>query len=125
MLHSVVQYSSVIIGQFYGHMHRDDLRVIWPEGDRQDAALVILEAPSIAPNSDTNPSFRFYYYNTSNYALIDYDEYYTDLINNYIAGEIVWRLEYSFNDAYNVRLRSRGGRCTRLTAGRDRVDAGD
>jgi hypothetical protein len=66
-------------------MHRDDLRVIWPESGRSEAALIILEAPSIAPNSNTNPSFRFYYYNTTSYALLDYDEYYTDLINNYLS----------------------------------------
>jgi len=41
-------------------------------------------APSISPVSNTNPSFRVFEYESSTGSLVDYHEYYSDLINNQI-----------------------------------------
>lgn len=72
-------------------------------------AVPVLLSPSISPNSETNPSFRVYLFtnemenNIKKLNLVDYVEYYTDFLNpkTKATGELIWKLEYDFNIAYN------------------------
>lgn len=102
----ILDYSDIIYGSFFGHMHRDEFRILATsqaskngKGTALNASL--LAAPSVSPIYDNNPSFRQYYYN-STFDITDYDQYYTDLFMSNMVGVTNWTIEYSFGNSYKV-----------------------
>ena len=132
------QHASIISGQFYGHMHRDNFRIVWSDassiGDRT-AVQAILAAPSISPNSGTNPSLRVVEGAASDGFIVNYEELYCDLINAALAvrpcassqpieydccktlaltpmqKDVAYVLEYDFRESYKVPAGVRGDAC--------------
>eukprot|EP01129_Flabellula_baltica_P017686 TRINITY_DN988_c0_g1_i2.p1 TRINITY_DN988_c0_g1~~TRINITY_DN988_c0_g1_i2.p1 ORF type:complete len:376 (-),score=64.71 TRINITY_DN988_c0_g1_i2:17-1144(-) len=93
----ISKYQHKIAGQLYGHTHRDDFK-IYSKDDKVTFSLLL--SPSISPNSFTNPSFRYYIYNRSDYSLIDYINYYLDLLLVNQSGP-EWKVEYDYSTAYD------------------------
>lgn len=72
-------------GQFYAHTHRDDfhLQILEAADEAAEKAstksFVIMSA-SISPVYSNNPAFKVYTLRTDKRALVDYDQYYLDLV---------------------------------------------
>jgi sphingomyelin phosphodiesterase len=76
----VNKYKDIIVGQFFGHTHNDEVMVSWYFIDIQfeivmdgngNPISVIYIAPSVTTYTYHNPAFRVYEY-TQDYELIDY-----------------------------------------------------
>ncbi|KAH3743097.1 sphingomyelin phosphodiesterase acid-like 3 [Pelomyxa schiedti] len=106
------EYHDIIAGQFFGHLHYDTWRIIREESGKpiNTAYLVPGFTPRaasssvLAPNTPgKNPAIRLYHYDTTTFELLDYDQYYTDLLAGNAAGELTWEIEYSAVKYYGLR----------------------
>lgn len=104
----IAKNTDIIAGQFFGHLHRDDFRVFWETPRHEMASNFALLAPSISPVTNTNPSYRLVSYDEDTAALLDYHEIYADLALTYVSGELAWREEYTFSEAYGQTLDAAG-----------------
>ncbi len=89
------KYKKVIAGNFAGHFHMDDLKLIMENGK---PASFIKIAPAISPVYLNNPGFCVYDYNENNGSLNNYSVFFRDLVNR--SSE--WQLEYSFKEKFNL-----------------------
>ena len=80
-----------------GHIHLDLFLPVLVGDIYKD--LIALSNPSISPQHDNNPAFRIYQFNKGN--LIDYIQYYADLLPN--PNNLIWKLEYIFSYIYNSK----------------------
>ncbi|KFB48266.1 AGAP005806-PA-like protein [Anopheles sinensis] len=100
-LRLVKRYSSIIQGQFFGHLHSDSFRVVYGEGGKPVSWMMI--APSISPrrNSESNnPAMRLYKFDTDTGQVLDYTQYYLDLEQANKLEEAVWQPEYNLTTYY-------------------------
>jgi 3',5'-cyclic AMP phosphodiesterase CpdA len=97
----VLQYGDTIYASLYGHIHRDEFRILSPSDKKRSEPQnwSLLTASSISPVFDNNPTFRMYYFNDT-FELMDYDEYYMDLYLANLMGVANWTMEYSYSDSY-------------------------
>ncbi|XP_075059105.1 cyclic GMP-AMP phosphodiesterase SMPDL3A [Mixophyes fleayi] len=100
-------YSDIIVGQFYGHTHRDSIMVVLDEKENPVGSAFV--APAVTPiKSSTeaesnNPGFRLYQYDTSNYILLDLWHYYLNLTDANLRKEALWKLEYIMTKEYSIK----------------------
>eukprot|EP01104_Vermistella_antarctica_P013191 TRINITY_DN3961_c0_g5_i1.p1 TRINITY_DN3961_c0_g5~~TRINITY_DN3961_c0_g5_i1.p1 ORF type:complete len:651 (-),score=127.71 TRINITY_DN3961_c0_g5_i1:55-1914(-) len=95
----IANYGRPIKGQMFGHTHSDEFRVITsPTTGELVSAMLI--AGAISPVTIENPTFRVMMYNTSTMGLLDYDEYFADLDESNMNGNVTFQLEYEFQQAY-------------------------
>lgn len=73
------RFSYLIKGQFFGHTHFDEFRIIHEYFNYTNIAGVIFAAPSVTTYSNRMPSFRVYDVNASNNNLLDYTQYYLNI----------------------------------------------
>jgi len=81
-------FSRVLIsssGQFYAHTHRDDfhlqiLDAANEEAEKASTKSFVIMTASISPVYSNNPAFKVFTLRTDNQALVDYDQYYLDLV---------------------------------------------
>ncbi|CAH2009498.1 unnamed protein product [Acanthoscelides obtectus] len=102
----VRRYASIIVGQFFGHLHSDTFRVIYGENGRPISWALL--APSITPkrNNDgpNNPGLRLYKFDKDTGQVFDYTQYYLDL-SGAIANpnrNVEWSVEYNFSTYYSI-----------------------
>lgn len=71
-------------------------------GEGSDGAhyTSFLVAPSISPDSGTNPSFRLLVANRTTHVVLDYLQYTAELVA-LDSSQLDWQLEYDFDQAYN------------------------
>jgi sphingomyelin phosphodiesterase acid-like 3 len=109
------EYSNIIVAHFYGHEHSDSIRLYYSNySNPMSPSGFMFLAPSLTPwHSSWDPSYapnnpglrKFYYDNTvesGDYAVIDYEQYYTNLPLDNGNNKISWQLEYTFSSNYNV-----------------------
>ena len=70
-------------GQFYAHIHKDDFHLQFgneaaPEGLASKSFALLV--PSLSPIYKNNPGFRVVSLDTESKALVDYKQYYMDLV---------------------------------------------
>eukprot|EP00009_Paramoeba_aestuarina_P001137 CAMPEP_0201517536 /NCGR_PEP_ID=MMETSP0161_2-20130828/8617_1 /ASSEMBLY_ACC=CAM_ASM_000251 /TAXON_ID=180227 /ORGANISM="Neoparamoeba aestuarina, Strain SoJaBio B1-5/56/2" /LENGTH=383 /DNA_ID=CAMNT_0047915065 /DNA_START=347 /DNA_END=1495 /DNA_ORIENTATION=+ len=124
---TVLPYSEIIVGQFYGHVHVDEYRAFndvgesrkkererkrGKEGEREGQGKREEETPTpiynslinsaVSPVYGNNPNFRVATYSQSNFSVIDYHIWAMNLEESNIAHNPVWKYYYSFEDAYGV-----------------------
>ncbi|CAG8476525.1 2160_t:CDS:2 [Acaulospora colombiana] len=127
-------YSDVIHGHFTGHTNQDTLTFVssgkglkgnnyyltllteeqrerkeYPSSDHR-VVLVFNNAPSIIPVN--NPAVRVYHYSTDDLdfgVLLNYHQYFTNLTEANMIGEVRWYLEYSANDHFGIDSLHRDG----------------
>ncbi|XP_048452994.1 acid sphingomyelinase-like phosphodiesterase 3a [Rhincodon typus] len=101
------KYSKVIIGQFFGHTHRDSIMVLLDNQDNPINSLFV--APAVTPQRralngvTNNPGLRLYKYDTNDYTLLDLWQYYLNLT---VANEEKmpdWNLEYIMTVTYGIK----------------------
>ena len=81
-------FSRILIsssGQFYAHTHRDDfhLQILDAADEQAEKASTksfVITTASISPVYSNNPAFKVFTLNTKKQALVDYDQYYLDLV---------------------------------------------
>eukprot|EP00008_Paramoeba_atlantica_P008469 CAMPEP_0201486672 /NCGR_PEP_ID=MMETSP0151_2-20130828/10735_1 /ASSEMBLY_ACC=CAM_ASM_000257 /TAXON_ID=200890 /ORGANISM="Paramoeba atlantica, Strain 621/1 / CCAP 1560/9" /LENGTH=435 /DNA_ID=CAMNT_0047871447 /DNA_START=137 /DNA_END=1444 /DNA_ORIENTATION=+ len=119
----LTEYSDVIIGQFYGHVHHDEFRVFGEpnpdeqyqhhqqqqeeetkerevRGEQQEPFQGLVN-PAISPIFGNNPAFRLSAYNPKTFAILDYQIHYMDLVASNEQETPIWNALYSF-DEYRV-----------------------
>lgn len=94
-------FSDVVINQFFAHYHTDEFRVMWEDGAAAPYSAVSI-SPSISPNHGNNPSVRRLVVDLSASAVVNYVQYYADLVLANLVGAPQWIQEYSFTDIYGV-----------------------
>jgi len=57
-------------------------------------------APSLTPKNDNNPTFRLVFFNSTTTQLLDYDQYYSDLMNATFTGSLKFVREYNYKKLY-------------------------
>eukprot|EP01095_Lingulamoeba_sp_RSL-Kostka_P000288 TRINITY_DN1044_c1_g2_i1.p1 TRINITY_DN1044_c1_g2~~TRINITY_DN1044_c1_g2_i1.p1 ORF type:complete len:497 (+),score=90.22 TRINITY_DN1044_c1_g2_i1:64-1554(+) len=98
-------HKSTIKIQLGAHYHTDDYRLFPSTKDididsRLSSSAVLLN-PSVSPVHYNNPSFRMY--NATNEKILNYVQYYADLLQSNIKESLSFEIEYSLNDAYSVK----------------------
>ena len=108
----VDRFSSIIRGQFYGHTHYDEFRLITEYFNKTNIAGVILTAPSLTSYSYKNPSFRVYDIDSETKILKDYSQYRLNLTEANLTPDTKpqWKVAYTANSVnlliylYNLNL---------------------
>ncbi|KZC14166.1 Acid sphingomyelinase-like phosphodiesterase 3b [Dufourea novaeangliae] len=103
-LQMVRLYSDIIRGQFFGHWHSDTFRVVY--SDTGLPVSWIMMAPSISPSTPggpNNPGLRLYKFETNTGQVLDYTQYYLNLVDANSNGTANWSVEYSLLDYYPLR----------------------
>lgn len=96
----VGQFSHVVKGQLFGHLHSDEFRVHGP--------FPLFLSSSLTPIYGSNPSFRVVTYDTDTGALLDYQVHYLDLVMATAAlvanstSSIQWQTGDRFTEAFGV-----------------------
>lgn len=100
----VDRFQDIITGQYFGHTHYDEFRVIYSMKDQRKAVGIQFLAPSVSPYSKTNPGFRLHITDDDGH-LYDMHTYWLNLTEandakkNFKAN---WRLEYESREFYKL-----------------------
>uniref|UniRef100_T1IQF8 Sphingomyelin phosphodiesterase n=1 Tax=Strigamia maritima TaxID=126957 RepID=T1IQF8_STRMM len=100
-------FESTVTAQFYGHTHVDEFEIFYDEKVVTRPSSIAYIGPSVTPYVGLNPAFRIYtvdgFHPTSNYAVLDHDNYMMDLKKANQNGEPDWIKLYSAKEAYNMQ----------------------
>jgi len=102
----VDRFSHIIKGQFFGHSHKDEMKIIRRYFDSTSTSSIAFLAPSATTYGGHHPSYRLLNYNNSTMDLMDYDQYRMNLTSAN-AGELNWEIAYKFSDFYGFKNMSR------------------
>ncbi|KAM9003723.1 acid sphingomyelinase-like phosphodiesterase 3a [Sarcophilus harrisii] len=100
------KYSDIIVGQFYGHTHRDSIMVLADRKGNPVSSLFV--APAVTPvksvleKQTNNPGVRLFQYDLDDYRLLDTWQYYLNLTEANMKEEPSWKLEYILTKAYGI-----------------------
>ena len=97
MTNITYQFRDIIKYQFYGHSHSDRFLL----HKKNNTIFSVGSIPSSLLPSHQDPSFRIYFYNKTNYNLLDYHQYTTNLTNISLTNNIDYSITYTFNKLYN------------------------
>ncbi|RDD47884.1 Acid sphingomyelinase-like phosphodiesterase 3a [Trichoplax sp. H2] len=70
-------FDDIIVGQFFGSLHRDDFRLA--SDVNQQRGSFILISPSLSPIYNTNPAYRLVLFEPKTFAVMNYLQYFLDL----------------------------------------------
>ena len=102
------RYSHIIVGQFYGHTHRDEFRVLHSNSDCNKTIGFEILSPSFTPYDDDlkfNPSYRVISTDEQG-QVIDIETYTYDmtLANADNGSKPEWGFEYSMTKDYLIAI---------------------
>ncbi|XP_062890083.1 acid sphingomyelinase-like phosphodiesterase 3a isoform X1 [Mobula hypostoma] len=101
------KYSNIIVGQLFGHTHKDSIMVLLDDQGNPINSLFV--APAITPQRGiseqvtNNPGLRLYKYDTSDYSLLDFWQYYLNLTEANEKKQPDWKLEYIMTLGYGIK----------------------
>jgi sphingomyelin phosphodiesterase len=100
----VDRFSNIIRGQFYGHTHYDEFRIVKEYFNSTNIAGLILTAPSLTTYSFINPSFRIYDVDSDTKILKDYSQYRLNITEANITPDIKpqFKVAYTAKKAFNI-----------------------
>ncbi|KAL1469999.1 hypothetical protein MTO96_040735, partial [Rhipicephalus appendiculatus] len=102
------RYESTVRGQFFGHLHKDELEVAYDSTDAKRALGVAYLGPSLTTYSSGHPAFRVFTvdggYPGASWSLLDHHTYLLNLTTANAHPDMPpkWELEYSARAAYNM-----------------------
>eukprot|EP00090_Calanus_glacialis_P032199 TRINITY_DN53405_c0_g1_i1.p1 TRINITY_DN53405_c0_g1~~TRINITY_DN53405_c0_g1_i1.p1 ORF type:complete len:473 (-),score=159.30 TRINITY_DN53405_c0_g1_i1:33-1451(-) len=108
-LRLILQYSDVIVGQFFGHQNTDTFRVFY--NNKRQAVSWALISPGISPRTVvegmrepviSSPSMRLYKYSVYDGKVLDYSQFSLSLSQSNTEGRPVWDLQYNFSSLYGA-----------------------
>lgn len=93
----VDRFSNIIRGQFYGHSHYDEFRVITEYFNQNNTVGLILTAPSLTTWDFQHSSFRVFNVDYETKALRDYDQYRLNLTEANLTPDVKpsWKITYN------------------------------
>ncbi|XP_068085178.1 cyclic GMP-AMP phosphodiesterase SMPDL3A [Anabrus simplex] len=105
-LELVRNHADIIMGQFFGHLHSDSFRVVY--GNKGHPVSWMFIAPSVTPrrmyhSGANNPGLRLYKFDSDTGQVLDYVQYYLDLVAANERDTAEWQVEYNFTSYYGQR----------------------
>jgi len=99
------RYENTILGYYNGHTHSDLFSVIFAkDGNTNIRPFATQLFPgSVTSFSNINPGFRIMEISTKTKAIIDFHNYYADLVAANVNNSPNWKLEYSAKSAYSLK----------------------
>ncbi|XP_078068873.1 cyclic GMP-AMP phosphodiesterase SMPDL3A [Mustelus asterias] len=100
------KYSGIIVGQFFGHTHKDSIMILLDNQGNPINSLFV--APAVTPQRRSltgvtnNPGIRLFKYDTNDYRLLDFWQYYLNLTEANEEKKPDWKLEYIMTEAYGI-----------------------
>ncbi|KAI9281233.1 Metallo-dependent phosphatase-like protein [Umbelopsis sp. AD052] len=117
------KYSNIIAAHLTGHTNEDHLAVLHNTTGSfalqgisklsdmtfsiNQISNVLTNSPSIIPVN--NPGFRIYKYDTTDGTLLGWDQYWTNLQQDNVQGNVIWSKEYSSSALYGVNRLDKAG----------------
>ncbi|KAJ8870069.1 hypothetical protein PR048_029080 [Dryococelus australis] len=100
----VRKYSDIIVGQFFGHLHSDTFRIIYGENGAPVSWLFIAPAlsPRRTPSGANNPGIRLYKFDTISGQVLDYEQFYLNLVSANQRHQAEWLAEYNLTSYYGL-----------------------
>jgi len=101
----VDRFSNIIRGQFYGHTHYDEFRLIPEYFNKTNIAGVILTAPSLTSYTYKNPSFRVYEVDSNSMIVKDYEQYRFNITEANLNPDLkpTWKVSYTATKSLGVK----------------------
>ncbi len=96
------RFSYIIRGQFYGHTHNDEFRVINSYFNHTIPVGIVFTAPSLTTSNFLNPSFRVFEIDSNTKQIIDYTQYRLNLTKYNNKKDIKWDIAYKATDRFKV-----------------------
>lgn len=98
------RFSYIIKGQFFGHSHFDEFRVVHEYFNYTNIAGIIYTAPSVTTYSNRMPSFRVYEVKSSNNDLIDYTQFYLNITKANLKPDETpqWEIQYTATKDFRI-----------------------
>ncbi len=99
------RFSYIIKGQFFGHTHYDEFKIVHEYFNKTNIAGVIFTAPSVTTYTNRMPSFRVYEVNANNNDLVDYNQYFLNLTKANLNPDTkpTWDLQYTATKDFKVK----------------------
>jgi len=94
----IARYNQTIRASFFGHEHKDLFRLYY--SSNQEPIHVSFMSSSVTPGP--NPSIRVYYFDEDTKELLDYEQYYVDLVAANEKNSIDWQFQYSAVKEYGL-----------------------
>jgi sphingomyelin phosphodiesterase len=95
----VNRYESTIVGQFFGHTHKDQFELFYDLNNYSRPVGMAYITGSVTTFSLVNPGYRIYVvdgnYSQSTWQVLDHENYITNLTEANLIGKPVWKKEYS------------------------------
>lgn len=101
LLRLVERYQSIIVAQFYGHVHHDFFKMFMNKNNTAPTG-VLFSFPAVTAYSHTNPAVKLIKFNKNTLELVDMVGFYGNLTEANDKGSMTWRTEYSTKDAYGM-----------------------
>ena len=102
----VNRYESTIVGQFFGHSHKDEISLFYDLENITRAVNIAYLAPSVTTLSFLNPSYRIYeidgFHKDSTWQVLDFSTIYLNLTEANHYNVTKWRKEYSAKEAFDL-----------------------
>jgi len=107
----IERYQNIIRGQFFGHTHNDEFKIIKDYYTHKNSTGIILTAPSLTTYykfnsrySFLNPSFRVYNIEKDSFYLKDYLQYRLNITKANMQPDIdpQWEIAYNSSQAFGV-----------------------
>lgn len=103
----IMRYEGIIIAQFFGHAHTDELKLFYDMKNSSRLASVGFIGPGYTTYSNLNAGYRIYTfdgdYEGSTHSIMDGVSYYLDIEEANKSDKPVWRHEYSFLQDYGMK----------------------
>ncbi|KAL4649111.1 acid sphingomyelinase-like phosphodiesterase 3a [Arapaima gigas] len=101
------KYSDVIVGQFYGHTHRDSIMVLLDDQGTPVSSLFVTPAVTPIKNArepySNNPGVRLYKYDPQSFAMLDVVQYFLNLTEANEEQKANWKLEYTMTEVFDIK----------------------
>lgn len=102
------RYESTIVGQFFGHTHKDHYEVFYDIATLKRPTSVAYISPSVTPFSNLNMGYRIFTidgnYSQSSWEVLDHETYILNLTEaNMKISTPTWQLEYMAKSTFNMK----------------------
>lgn len=96
----IKKYQNTIVFSTHGHKHTDYFNLFL---DNNKPYYMALMGSAMTPWQNRNPGVRLYKYDKSNFQLLDYTEFFTDIGEANRNGKVEWKISYSFLEEYGMK----------------------
>ncbi|VEN41642.1 unnamed protein product [Callosobruchus maculatus] len=100
----VQRFAHIIVGQFYGHTHTDELKMFYDE-KTGEAINVGYNGASLTTYEDYNPNYKVMYVDSNTYELLDIETYIMNMTHSNLHPNHppYWYKLYSMKEAYGLK----------------------